>query len=201
MVASAFRTRLLRVLSHKLLRCRACQLKWFPRGGVPAACPACGGTEIARAFELFHLGIIVIVLAAIAWMLPSIREPSGDEHPAAAATASMVETKPAASLVETKPATTRPPQTRPSLAGVQRTHPAAPPLSATIKAKKLAVRVQRGPAKGHTLTLRRGEKVTVLDRKDRRFLVRDRRGNLVYVPLDKLTVQKTPETRRQYVQR
>ena len=70
-----------------------------------------------------------------------------------------------------------------------------------IKAKKLTARVQRGPAKGHSVTLRRGDKVTILDRKDRRFLVRDRRGNQLYVTLDKLNLRQSADKGRQYVQR
>ena len=49
----------------------------------------------------------------------------------------------------------------------QRTHVAAAPHYALIRAKKLTAHVQRGPSKGHTVTLRRGDKVRILDRNDR----------------------------------
>jgi hypothetical protein len=170
------------MLTNKLRKCRACHLKWFPRGETAGECPACGGKDVGAAFELFHVGIVLIVLAGIAWVVPSMQGSSGGDRPVATALSSVVETKPAP-------------------VDVQRTPTAALPLSAVVKAKKLTVRVQRGPRKGHTVTLRRGDKVTILDRKDRRFLVRDRRGNQVYVSFDKLNLRQTTQTRRQYVQR
>jgi hypothetical protein len=53
-----------------LLRCRACRLTWFPRGGAVAACPACGGAKIGGTLELFHLGVALILLGLAGWMGP-----------------------------------------------------------------------------------------------------------------------------------
>src|SRR3982750_2829343 len=58
------------MLTKKLLRCRACRLKWFPNAGAAAACPACGSDQVAGTFELFHLGGGLIVLAVLAWVTP-----------------------------------------------------------------------------------------------------------------------------------
>lgn len=185
------------MLNHKLLRCRACALKWFPRGEAAGACPACGGKDVGGTFELFHLGILLVVLAGVAWAMPSMGLSTGDRPVAAALSPVLESRQPPAEAQRAHPADAQ----RARLADPQRGHPAAAPLSAVIKAKKLTVHVQRGPAKGHTVTLRRGDKVTILARKERRFLVRDRRGNQVFVPLDKLTLQTAAETRRQYVQR
>ena len=79
-------------------------------------------------------------------------------------------------------------QSRPAVAEAER----APPR---------AGEVQVPPAKGHTVTLRRGDKVRILDRNDRRYLVSDRRGNQLYVTLDKLTLQGSAHKGRRYVQR
>lgn len=196
------------MLNHKLLRCRSCALKWFPRGEAAGACPACGGKDVGGTFELFHLGIVLVVLAGIAWAMPAMGLSTGGDRPIAAALSSVVETRqPPANAQRTRPADAQrtPPADaqRAHLADSQRAHPAAAaaPLSAVIKAKKLTVHVQRGPAKGHMVTLRRGDKITILARNQRRLLVKDRRGNQFFVPLDKLTLQKAAETRRQYVQR
>jgi hypothetical protein len=51
------------------------------------------------------------------------------------------------------------------------------------------------------VTFRRGDKVTILKREDRRFLVRDRRGNQVYVALNQVKPRQKAGTRREHVQR
>ena len=194
----------------RLLRCRACRLKWFPQGDSGAPCPACGSSDVGTAFQLFHLGIALIALALIGWMAPFIgqRYPDlpliGQRSPGVPF---IGQRSPGTPPVGARSAGERPvamlspvaEAKKPPLA-VQRARPAAT-ISAVIKAKKLTVDVQRGPAEGHKVTLRRGDKVTILERKDRRFLVRDRRGNQVYVPFDKVNARPKPKTRSQHVQR
>src|SRR5712664_3106187 len=138
----------------RLLRCRACRLKWFPQGDAGAPCPACGSSDVGTALQLFHVGIALIALALIGWVapligqrypgVPLIGQRSAGERPLAML-GSMAEAK------------------KPPLE-VQRARPVAT-ISAVIKAKKLTVDVQRGPAEGHKVTLRRGDKVTILERK------------------------------------
>lgn len=214
MEPAGIRTSLHRVhfmMKNKLLRCRSCQLKWIPRGETTGECPACGGKDVGGTLEIFHVGILLVVLAVIAWVVPSMGPPPPGEGPLATVMSLFQETKPppadkqrthpAAPSVSARSAAPSVSAARPAAPSVSAARPAAPSVFAVIKAKKLTVHVQRGPAKGHNVTLRRGDKVTILDRKDRRYLVRDRRGNQVYVPFTKLTLQKTSETRRQYVQR
>jgi hypothetical protein len=55
------------MLTRSLRRCRACRLKWFPKGGAGAACPACGGSDAGAVLEPFHAGIALIVLALVGW--------------------------------------------------------------------------------------------------------------------------------------
>jgi hypothetical protein len=184
----------------RLLRCRACRLKWFPQGDAGAPCPACGSSEVGTALQLFHVGVALIALALIGWVAPLIgqRYPEvpfiGQRYPRTPSIgARSAGERPFAMLgpvVEAK---------KPPLE-VQRARPVAT-ISAVIKAKKLTVDVQRGPAEGHKVTLRRGDKVTILERRDRRFLVRDRRGNQVYVPFDKVNARQKTKTRSQHVQR
>ena len=113
----------------------------------------------------------------IAWLVPA-KGPSPESGPPVATAAAMPP------VVETK-----------------RTHVAAAPHYALIRAKKLTAHVQRGPAKGQTVTLSRGDKVKILDRNDRRYLVSDRRGNQIYLTLDKLNLQQSADKGRRYVQR
>ena len=162
------------MLGKKLVQCRSCRLKWIPTGEPAGTCPACGGKELAGAFELFHVGLALVVLAGIAWVVPARASSPEGGRPVATAAA-----MPPA--VETKRA--------------------AAPHYALIRAKKLTAHVQRGPAKGHTVTLSRGDKVRILDRNDRRYLVSDRRGNQIYVTLDKLNLQQSADKGRRYVQR
>ncbi len=58
------------MLTTSLLRCRACSLKWFPKGGAVAACPACGGAQFGGTLELFHVGIALILLGVAGWVGP-----------------------------------------------------------------------------------------------------------------------------------
>jgi hypothetical protein len=58
----------------KLLRCMRCRLKWFPEGGSARNCPACGHTQVRRTIEAFHLGAILLLVAAGSWLMPSMKE-------------------------------------------------------------------------------------------------------------------------------
>ena len=75
---------------NKLLRCRTCHLKWFPRGEAAGTCPACGGKQVGATLELFHLGIVLVVLAGIAWVVPSMGQLPGADRPVATAMTSVV---------------------------------------------------------------------------------------------------------------
>ena len=79
---------------------------------------------------------------------------------------------------------------------------------AVIQAKELTANVERGPSQGQPVTLRRGEEVTVVKREERRVLVKDRRGNQVYVSSKKIKPakvkrrqKKVAKTRSKHVQR
>src|SRR6266850_1350497 len=172
----------------RLLRCRACRLKWFPQGDSGAPCPACGSSDVGTAFQLFHLGIALIALALIGWMAPFI----GQRYPDLPL---IGQRSPGVPFIGQ-----RSPGTPPVGARSAGERPVAM-LSPVAEAKKPPLNVQRAPAEGHKVTLRRGDKVTILERKDRRFLVRDRRGNQVYVPFDKVNARPKPKTRSQHVQR
>jgi predicted RNA-binding Zn-ribbon protein involved in translation (DUF1610 family) len=75
---------------------------------------------------------------------------------------------------------------------------------------KLTAEVEKGPSQGQAVTLRPGEEVTVLKQEHRRVLVKDRRGNQVYVSSNKVNKvksnkikrrKKKAKTRSQHVQR
>jgi hypothetical protein len=84
----------------------------------------------------------------------------------------------------------------------------APAMPAVVQAKELTANVERGPSQGQPVTLRRGEEVTVVKREERRVLVKDRRGNQVYVSSKKIKPakvkrrqKKVAKTRSKHVQR
>ena len=184
----------------RLLQCRACRLKWFPQGDASAPCPACGSSDVGGALQLFHLGIALIALALTGWAAPLIgqRYPDvpliGQRYPGGPLIGARSVAERSVAILGPVVEAKKPPL------DVQRARPVAT-IFAVIKAKKLTVDVQRGPAEGHKVTLRRGDRVTILERKDRRFLVRDRRGNQVYVPLDKVNARQKTKPRSQHVQR
>jgi len=64
----------------KLLRCQTCRLSWFPQGGPAAACPACGGAHFGGAFQLFHLGMLLIAIAVGGWAWPYVGQIPGAER-------------------------------------------------------------------------------------------------------------------------
>ena len=72
---------------------------------------------------------------------------------------------------------------------------------------RLTAEVEKGPSQGQAVTLRPGEEVTVLQQEHRRVLVKDRRGNQVYVSSNKVKSsklkrrKKKAKTRSQHVQR
>jgi hypothetical protein len=135
-----------------------------------------GGT-----LELFHLGVALIALAVIGWIHPLIREQprAGAETPVATIatrTSDLLSAIPSATKAKRLTAMTA--------------------IPAVIKAKRLTVDVERGPAEGQRVTFRRGDKVTILKREDRRFLVRDRRGNQVYVASEKVLPKKSARPKK-----
>jgi hypothetical protein len=81
-------------------------------------------------------------------------------------------------------------------------------VPSAFQLKELTANVQRGPSQGQPVTLRRGEEVTVVKRENRRVLVKDRRGNQVYVSSKKIKPakvkrrqKKVAKTRSKHVQR
>ena len=162
----------------RLLQCRACRLKWFPQGDASAPCPACGSSDVGGALQLFHLGIALIALALTGWAAPLI----GQRYPDVPL---IGQRYPGGPLIGARSVAER----------------SVAILGPVVEAKKPPLDVQRGPAEGHKVTLRRGDRVTILERRDRRFLVRDRRGNQVYVPLDKVNARQKTKPRSQHVQR
>jgi hypothetical protein len=180
----------------RLLRCRACRLKWFPKEGPAEACPACGGKEFGGTLELFHLGIALIALAPIGWMRPLLDErPAGDAR--VAASSSVAEKKPAAESQLGRALASIPAAIVPKKLSTdaQRGRPVSA-IPAVITARRLTVAVERGPAEGQRVTFRRGQKVTILRREDRRFLVRDRRGNQAFVPTEKVLPKRSTRAKR-----
>ena len=146
-----------------LLKCRACRLSWFPRGEAAAACPACGGTELGGTLELFHLGVLLILVAVAGWVAPMVL---GD----------------GAALFQERAAS-------------------PVPVPAVIQSKELTANVEKGPDRGETVTLRRGEEVTIVKQERKRVLVKDRRGNQVYVSKKKLKKRHKAKKRSEHVQR
>jgi hypothetical protein len=64
----------------KLLRCQTCRLSWFPQGGPATACPACGGSHIGGALQLFHVGMMLIALAVAGWAWPYVGQIPGADR-------------------------------------------------------------------------------------------------------------------------
>jgi hypothetical protein len=181
------------MLTNKLLRCRACLLKWFPKNGTAAPCPACGSDQVSGTLELFHVGGALILVALAGWITPLFAETRAGESRAAPTAQAAIGERPTVASSQPEPEDNKaqkPPAQR-ALAAVV----------GVIQAKKLTAHVERGPARGQRVTLRRGEKVTILKREDRRFLVKDRRGNQVYVALNQVKPRPKAGTRREHVQR
>jgi hypothetical protein len=60
-------SRIIPMLTRSLRRCRSCRLKWFPKRGDAAACPACGSGDSGAVLEPFHAGIALVALALVGW--------------------------------------------------------------------------------------------------------------------------------------
>jgi hypothetical protein len=182
------------MLTKKLLRCRACRLKWFPTEGTAAACPACASDQLGGTLELFHVGILLMAIAPVGWMVPSLGLRALLDIPVAT---SAIAKRSAPEGERARPAAAIPAAIAPKklvTIDAQRSRPLFVP--AIITAKKLKVEVERGPAEGRTVTFRRGDKVTILRREDRRTLVKDRRGNQAYVPSEKVHEKKSTRAKR-----
>jgi hypothetical protein len=52
------------MLGRRFVRCSRCRLRWIPQSGKAGACPACGSKEVKRRLEPFHLGVLLLALAA-----------------------------------------------------------------------------------------------------------------------------------------
>src|SRR5512138_578932 len=49
---------------RRFVRCRRCRLRFIPEKKKASACPACGSKALSRWFEPFHLGLVLLGLAA-----------------------------------------------------------------------------------------------------------------------------------------
>jgi hypothetical protein len=150
----------------KLMLCGACRLAWFPeKGADAAACPACGG-KARRIPRLFHLGALVVAVGLALGALQLRGE--GGFAPPQAADASAV-------------APARPAQTRRA-----RSASAQEPRKARVKAK-LVLEVASGPGRGGTVTLKRGDQVSILKQDRGALLVQDGKGNRMWVKQEQIT--------------
>jgi hypothetical protein len=60
-------------LGGRLWRCTRCRLRWVPEGAAKS-CPACGHTQVGRTLEAFHLGVVLLLVAAGSWLRPYMKE-------------------------------------------------------------------------------------------------------------------------------
>ncbi len=71
------------MLGRRFVRCSGCRLRFIPEKRKNVACPACGSKALSRRFEPFHLGLVLLALAAGAGAIelrPS-SPPAGDARP------------------------------------------------------------------------------------------------------------------------
>lgn len=149
------------MLGRRFLRCAACRLRWIPGAAKAPACPACGSTAVRRSFEPFHAGLLLLLLGLGlgAWQL---RDRMSAPPPV--------------------PAELR----RGGAAAAGRVKGAA--ASGRVKVAKLVVTVEAGPARGRTVTLRKGDAVRVLERDGSELLVQDKKGNRMRVKQENVTL-------------
>jgi hypothetical protein len=143
----------------KLMLCGACRLAWFPEKGAAAAgiCPACGG-KARTVPRLFHLGALVVAAGLALGALQLWRgEGPLASRLAAGGTA-------AASEQAAHPARTR----------------------ARVRAR-MVLEVASGPRRGGTVTLQRGDQVSVVKKERGALLVEDRKGNRMWVKQEQIT--------------
>jgi hypothetical protein len=149
----------------KLMLCGKCRLAWFPEKGADAgACPACGG-KARRIPRLFHLGALFIA-AGLALGALQVWRGEGVLASRQAADAGLV-------------APARPAQSRRA-----RSASAQEPRKARVKAK---LEVASGPGRGGTVTLKRGEQVSILKKDRGALLVQDGKGNRMWVKQEQIT--------------
>jgi len=151
----------------KLMLCGTCRLAWFPEKGADAgACPACGG-KARRIPRLFHFGALFIA-AGLALGALQLRRGEGTFGSRQAASAGVA-------------APARPAQSRRA-----RSASAQEPRKARVKAK-LVLEVASGPGRGGTVTLKRGEQVSILKKDRGALLVEDGKGNRMWVKQEQIT--------------
>lgn len=63
-----------------------------------------------------------------------------------------------------------------------------PSASGRIKVPRLVVAVEAGPARGRTVTLRKGDPVRIVDRDGAELLVQDKKGNRMRVKREHVTL-------------
>lgn len=153
----------------KLMLCGPCRLAWFPEGAAAGTCPACGAK--ARSIpRLFHLGALVVAAGLALGALQLAR----GEGPLASRLAAGATT--AASAQASRPAQTR----------RARSATAPEPRMARVKAR-IVLEVASGPRRGGTVTLQRGDQVSVVKRERGALLVEDRKGNRMWVKQEQIT--------------
>lgn len=150
-----------------LMLCGQCHLAWFPErpGAGAVACPACRAKG-RRVPQLFHLGALVMA-AGIGLGALQISRGTGP-LPARLASSAGVTAAPAEAE-------------RPGQRGQARG-------ARWVRLKeRLVLEVAGGPKRGTTVTLPRGERLSVVKREGGKLLLQDRKGNRVYVKQDQVT--------------
>lgn len=69
------------MLGRRFVRCGGCRLRFVPEKKKGRACPACGSKALSPSFEPFHLGLVLLVLAAGAGALELRASPSAEPPP------------------------------------------------------------------------------------------------------------------------
>jgi len=64
----------------------------------------------------------------------------------------------------------------------------APAATGRVKVARLVVAVEAGPARGRTVTLRKGDPVRIVDRDGAELVVQDRKGNRMRVKREHVTL-------------
>jgi hypothetical protein len=142
---------------------------------------------------LVALGLVVMIWHAGAWVTVHMHHPASPilaasaPRPGAPAAPASASTAPSAST--TAPVSSTAPSSTTARASAAAPGAAArPSANARIAAKRLKLNVVAGPNKGRAIILNREDRVTVLQKVGGAYLVRDKRGNQVYVNVPQIVM-------------